>query len=88
MILRPRRLAVALATGRLSEREKFHYLLVSAVIALMVPSRFEGWGGWTRLRLVFVALGLFVTLVASWRAFGPTRRMRASIMTASGARAA
>lgn len=63
MILRPRRLAVALATGRLSERDKFHYLLVSAAIGLLVPSRFEGWSGWTRLRVVFVALGLFVTLM-------------------------
>lgn len=63
MILRPRRLAVALATGRLTEREKFHYLLISAVIGLLVPSQFEGWSGWTRLRAAFVAIGLLITLV-------------------------
>jgi hypothetical protein len=63
VILRPSRLAAAFAAGEVSEREKFQYLLVWALIGLLVPSHAEGWTGWTGVRAAFVAASLLVTSI-------------------------
>jgi hypothetical protein len=63
VILRPRRLAVALAAGELSEREKFQYLLFGAIIDVLLPSQVAGWTNWTRDRVMFVAVSLVITVV-------------------------
>jgi len=74
VILRPRRLALALAAGEVSEREKFHYLLVSALIGILVPSQLAGWTGWSRFRVAFVAVSLLVTIVGLLACFQANSR--------------
>jgi hypothetical protein len=36
---------MALAAGEVSEREKFQYLLVWALIGILVPGQLGGWAG-------------------------------------------
>ncbi len=74
MILRPRRLAGALAAGELSEREKFHYLLVWAVIGILVPSHLGGWTDWSRIRVAFVVVSLVIAVIGLLTCFGANAR--------------
>lgn len=74
MILRPRRLAVALATGELSEREKFHYLLAWAVIGIVAPSQVGGWTDWSRLRVTFAVVSLVIWVIGLLACFGANAR--------------
>jgi hypothetical protein len=62
VILRPARLAGALAAGEVSEREKFLYLLVWAVVGILVPSRVGGWAGWSSVRVALVVVSLLITI--------------------------
>jgi hypothetical protein len=63
VILRPRRLAIALAAGELSEREKLQYLLFGAIIDVLLPGQYGGWSVWTRDRIVLLAANLIITVV-------------------------
>jgi hypothetical protein len=74
VILRPRRLAVALAAGELSEREKFEYLLVWAVIGILVPSHMGGWTDWSRIRVAFLVISLVITVIGLLTCFGTNAR--------------
>jgi hypothetical protein len=62
MILRPRRLADALAANALSEREKFHYLLLWAVAGTLLSAGVGTWGPWTRSRVASLVLLAVVTV--------------------------
>jgi len=63
MILRPRRLADALAANALSEREKFHYLLLWAVAGTLLGAGAGTWDAWTRSRVASLALLAIITVV-------------------------
>jgi hypothetical protein len=63
VILRPKRLAVALAAGELSERDKFLYLILWAVIGALAEGQRATWNGWSRGRVVFVLVGLAISVV-------------------------
>jgi hypothetical protein len=62
MILRPRRLADALGANALSEREKFHYLLLWAVAETLLGAGVGPWGPWTRSRVASLVLLAVVTV--------------------------
>jgi hypothetical protein len=74
VILRPRRLAMALAANEVSEREKFQYLLVWAVIGIALPSQLGGWTGWSRGRVAFLLAGLLITIVGLLACFRANAR--------------
>jgi hypothetical protein len=74
VILRPSRLASALAAGELSERAKFHYLLLWALIGILIEERAGSWDGWSRLRVVFVVTSLLITVVGLLACFGANAR--------------
>jgi hypothetical protein len=63
MILRPRRLADALAANALSEREKFHYLVLWAVVGTLLGAGVGAGDAWTRPRLASLALLAIITVV-------------------------
>ena len=63
MILRPRRLADALAANALSEPEKFQYLVLWAVAGILFGAGVGGWDAWTRSRVASLALLAAVTVV-------------------------
>jgi prolipoprotein diacylglyceryltransferase len=71
VILRPRRLADALAADSLSERDKFHYLLIWAVFGIVVGQLVGTSPRWDNLRLLATAPSLLITvagLVACFQA--------------------
>jgi len=74
VILRPRRLAAALAAGDVSEREKFQYLLVWALISIMIPRHFGGWTGWSAVRVTFLAVSLLITILGLLACFQANAR--------------
>lgn len=61
MILRPSRLADALAANALSERQKFQYLLVWAISGVLLQHH-GGSQAWGWPRLSFLGLSLLITL--------------------------
>jgi hypothetical protein len=63
MILRPRRLADALAANALSEREKFHYLLLWAVAGTVLGAGIGSWDAWTWSRVASLALLGVITVL-------------------------
>jgi hypothetical protein len=63
MILRPRRLADALATNTLSEAQKFQYLLLWTLSGVLLQQHGGTWEGWTRPRMAFVALSILITVL-------------------------
>jgi hypothetical protein len=54
---------MALAAGQVTEREKFQYLLVWAVIGIALPAQLGGWTGWSRGRVAFLLVSLLITIV-------------------------
>ena len=63
MILQPGRLADALAANSLSERDKFHYLVLWAVAGTLLGTGFGSWNAWTWSRVAYLAvLGLITVL--------------------------
>lgn len=67
MILRPRRLADALAANTLPEAQKFHYLLLWAVSGVFLEQRGSTWDSWTGSRVAFIGV---TTLIISWSLVG------------------
>jgi hypothetical protein len=67
-------LAEALAAGSLSEREKFHYLLVWTVVASVVGQVIGTSLRWDRLRLMSIAPGLLINLVGLLACFKANAR--------------
>jgi hypothetical protein len=63
MILRPRRLADALAANALSEREKFHYLILWAVAGTLLGTGLGSWDAWTWSRVASLALLAVITVL-------------------------
>jgi hypothetical protein len=74
VILRPGRLAEALAAGSLSEREKFHYLLVWTAVMAVVGPLVGTSLRWDRLRLISIAPGLLINLVGLLACFTANAR--------------
>ena len=74
MILRPRHLADALASGEVSEREKFQYLLVWAAVGIVLPARLGGWTGWSQVRVAFLVASLLTTTVGLLACFRANAR--------------
>jgi hypothetical protein len=63
MILQPRRLADALAANSLSERDKFHYLVLWAVAGTLLGTGFGSWNAWTWSRAAYLAVLGIITIV-------------------------
>jgi hypothetical protein len=74
VILRPRHLADALASGEVSEREKFQYLLVWAAVGILLPARLGGWTGWSHIRVAFLVASLLITIVGLQACFRANAR--------------
>ena len=74
VILRPARLAAALARNELSERDKLVYFLVWAVAGLLIEARTGNWEGWTRLRITFETSCLLVTVAGILACFHANAR--------------
>jgi len=68
MILRPSRLADALAADALSEREKFQYLLVWAISGVLLQHH-GGTQAWDWPRLTFLGLSFLITLAGLMACF-------------------
>jgi hypothetical protein len=63
VILRPGRLAAALAASELSERDKFHYLLAWALIGVFINPLVGISHRWDHLRILSVVPSLLITAV-------------------------
>jgi hypothetical protein len=74
VVLRPRHLADALASGEVSEREKFQYLLVWAAVGIVLPARLGGWTGWSHVRVAFLVASLLITIVGLLACFRANAR--------------
>ncbi|HET6837842.1 MAG TPA: hypothetical protein VFH24_07340 [Gemmatimonadales bacterium] len=74
MILRPARLAAALARDELSQGDKLTYLLVWAVTGLVISANTGTWEGWTRLRITFETGSLLITVAGILACFQANAR--------------
>ena len=63
MILRPRRLADALAAGRLSERDKLSYLLVWPVVGTAAEYYRASVQSWSQPQMAFVAAAVLISIL-------------------------
>ena len=73
MILRPRRLAAALATGALSERDKFQYLLAWTLLGGFINQLVGTSSRWDQLRVLAVVPSLLITAVGLVACFQANR---------------
>ena len=74
MILRPGRLADALATDELSERAKFQYLLAWALLGVIIDHLVGSSPRWDQLRILAVVPNLLITAVGLFVCFRANAR--------------